>query len=148
MKNKTVATWLAFLGGPLGLHRFYLRGIGDIWGWLYPLPSAFGLYGVIRAQQMGLDDHWSWVLIPLLGVTITAGALSALVYGLKTPEKWNTVYNPATDAEAVPGQSNWLTVVALVCALLVGTGTLMASLAFSFQRYFEYQIEVTPKDAP
>ncbi|MBP8224666.1 MAG: NINE protein, partial [Acidovorax sp.] len=24
MKNKTVAAWLAFVGGPLGLHRFYL----------------------------------------------------------------------------------------------------------------------------
>ncbi|MFO1212089.1 MAG: NINE protein, partial [Paenacidovorax caeni] len=24
MKSKTLATWLAFLGGPLGLHRFYL----------------------------------------------------------------------------------------------------------------------------
>ena len=29
MKNKTLATWLAFLGGPLGLHRFYLHGFGD-----------------------------------------------------------------------------------------------------------------------
>ena len=28
-KNKTVATWLALLGGPLGLHRFYLHGLGD-----------------------------------------------------------------------------------------------------------------------
>jgi hypothetical protein len=26
-------------------------------------------------------------------------------------------------------------------ALLLGTGILMASIAFSFQRYFEYQIE-------
>ena len=26
-KNKTVAAWLAFLGGPLGLHRFYLYGL-------------------------------------------------------------------------------------------------------------------------
>jgi hypothetical protein len=145
MKNKTMATWLAFLGGPLGLHRFYLRGMGDVWGWLYPAPSALGLYGVIRAQQMGLDDHWSWALIPLLGLTITAGALSALVYGLMTTEKWNANYNPAAEAEAAPGQSNWLTVGALVCALLVGTGTLMASLAFGFQRYFEYQIELTQK---
>ena len=29
MKNKTLATWLAFVGGPLGLHRFYLKGLGD-----------------------------------------------------------------------------------------------------------------------
>ena len=30
MKNKTLATWLTFFGGPLGLHRFYLRGFGDL----------------------------------------------------------------------------------------------------------------------
>ena len=146
MKNKTVAAWLAFLGAPLGLHRFYLRGMGDIWGWLYPVPSALGLYGILRVQQLGLDDHWSWVLIPLLGLTIAAGALSALVYGLTPPDKWNARYNPSAGAEAPPGQTNWLTVGALVCALFVGTGTLMASLAFSFQRYFEYQIEVTQKN--
>ena len=32
MKNKTLAAWLAFLGGPLGLHRFYLHGLGDLAG--------------------------------------------------------------------------------------------------------------------
>jgi hypothetical protein len=42
MKNKTLAAWLAFLGGPLGLHRFYLHGLGDPWGWLLPIPTALG----------------------------------------------------------------------------------------------------------
>ena len=42
MKNKTLATWLTFFGGPLGLHRFYLKGLGDLWGWLLPLPTALG----------------------------------------------------------------------------------------------------------
>ena len=43
MKNKTTAAWLAFLGGPLGLHRFYLHGLGDWLGWLLPIPTALGL---------------------------------------------------------------------------------------------------------
>jgi len=30
-------------------------------------------------------------------------------------------------------------------ALLIGAGVLMASLAFSFQRYFEYQVEEARK---
>ena len=51
MKNKTVAAWLAFLGGPLGLHRFYLHGLGDLPGWLLPIPTALGLYGIERVQQ-------------------------------------------------------------------------------------------------
>ena len=43
MKNKTVAAWLAFLGGPLGLHCFYLRGFGSMLGWMLPIPTAPGL---------------------------------------------------------------------------------------------------------
>ncbi|MEY4471457.1 MAG: hypothetical protein RIT20_1798, partial [Pseudomonadota bacterium] len=35
----------------------------------------------------------------------------------------------------------WGTVFGIVTALLIGTAILMSSLAFSFQRYFEYQIE-------
>jgi hypothetical protein len=34
MKNKTLATWITFVGGPFGLHRFYLFGTGDRLGWL------------------------------------------------------------------------------------------------------------------
>ncbi|WP_394790225.1 hypothetical protein [Rhodoferax sp.] len=145
MKNKTLAAWLAFLGGPLGLHRFYLFGRGDLWGWLYPIPTALGLYGILRVQETGLDDHWSWVLIPLLGFAMAASALTALIYGLMTPEKWNAKFNPAALADGTAGQTNWLTIGALVCALMVGSGTLLASIAFSFQRYFEYQIEVAQK---
>ena len=40
MKNKTVAAGLAFVGGPLGLHRFYLHGMGDTLGWALPIPTA------------------------------------------------------------------------------------------------------------
>ena len=56
MKNKTLAAWLAFLGGPLGIHRFYLHGLGDWLGWLLPIPTALGLYGIRRARELGLDD--------------------------------------------------------------------------------------------
>ena len=94
MKNKTVAAWLAFVGGPLGLHRFYLHGLSDMLGWLLPIPTALGIYGIQRVQQLGQDDHYSWVLIPLLGFTIAACALRAILYALMTPEAWNARYNP------------------------------------------------------
>ena len=42
-RSKTLAAWLAFVGGPLGLHRFYLYGLGDMGGWLLPIPTAMGL---------------------------------------------------------------------------------------------------------
>ncbi len=145
LKNKTVAAWLTFLAGPLGLHRFYLRGLGDTLGWLLPVPTALGLYGIERMLDNGVDDPWSWALIPLLGFTIAGCALNAIVYGLMTPEKWNARYNPQATPDAPAGQTQWLTIGAVVCALLVGTTVLMSSIAFSFQRYFEYQVEEARK---
>jgi hypothetical protein len=145
MKNKTLAAWLAFIGGPLGLHRFYLHGLGDLWGWALPIPTALGLYGIQRVQAHGLDDQASWVLIPLLGFTVAGCALTAIVYGLTTSEKWNTRFNAGGAADAPAGRTGWLTIGAVVVSLLVGTTVLMASIAFSFQRYFEYQIEEARK---
>ena len=141
MKNKTLATWLTFWGGPLGLHRFYLKGLGDLLGWLLPIPTAIGIYGVERVKQLGLDDPFSWVMIPLLGFNIAGCALNAIVYGLMSPEKWNKRFNPQASDDAPSGQTNWATVGGVAIALLIGTAVLMSSLAFSFQRYFEYQIE-------
>jgi hypothetical protein len=141
MKNKTLAAWLAFLGGPLGLHRFYLHGLGDLLGWALPIPTALGLYGIERVKRFGLDDQWSWVLIPLLGFTIAGCALTAIVYGLMTREKWNARFNRSAAEDAAPGGTSWLTIGAVALSLLVGTTVLMASIAFSFQRYFEYQVE-------
>ena len=96
-------------------------------------------------QQFGQDDAWSWVLIPLLGLTITGCALTAIVYGLMAPQKWNARFNPRLDPEAEAGQTSWFTVLGIAVSLLVGAAVLMASLAFSFQRYFEYQIEEARK---
>ena len=141
MKNKTLAAWLAFLGGPLGLHRFYLHGLGDMLGWMLPIPTALGLYGIERARQFGLDDALSWVLIPFLGFTIAACALTAIVYGLTTPEKWNARHNPKGTPDAPAGRTGWLTIGAVVISLFFGATVLLASIAFSFQRYFEHQVE-------
>ena len=141
MKNKTVAAWLAFAGGPLGLHRFYLRGMGDWLGWLLPVPTLLGIYGIARVQRFGVDDPLSWWLIPLLGFAIAATSLMAIVYGLMTREKWNAMFNPGAGEEHEAGATNWFTIFAIVLSLMIGTGCLMATLAYSFQHYFEWQIE-------
>lgn len=148
MKNKTAATWLAFLGGSLGLHRFYLFGLGDMLGWLLPIPTALGVYGVQRLQALGQDDRISWVLIPLLGFTFAACALQAIVYGLMSAERWNARFNPQYQASAQPanpGRTHWLTVFAVAGSLMLGAGVLMASIAYSLQHYYEYQIEEARK---
>lgn len=143
-KNKTAATWLAFLGGQLGLHRLYLFGWRDRWAWLHPAVAALGWWGVARVWTDGQDDQLAWLLIPLLGFTLAGTALTAIYYGLSPAEKWNARHNPHTP-ESPAGCTGWLTIGAVVLALLVGSIALMSSMAFSFQRYFEYQIEEARK---
>ena len=111
MKNKTFAVWLTFFGGPIGLHRFYLKGFADPLGWLLPVPTALGWYGVQRALELGQDDPTSWVFIPLLGFTMAGCALNAIVYGLMPMAQWNSKFNQ--DAESSYGQTNWLTIFGL-----------------------------------
>src|SRR3989344_6005123 len=53
--------------------------------------------------------------------------------------------HPVCTPDAPAGRTQWITIGAIVVSLLVGTAVLMASLAFSFQRYFEYQIEEARK---
>ena len=141
MKNKTWAAWLAFAGGPFGLHRFYLFGKDDWLAWLLPVPTALGLYGIERIQDYGLDDRLSWVLVPILGFTMAACSLNAIVFALTSPEDWNRRYNPEQDPQAPAGQTRWSTIFAIIASLLIGTTVLMSSIVYSFQRYFETQIE-------
>jgi hypothetical protein len=141
MKSKTLATWLAFVGGTFGAHRFYLHGPRDWLGWLLPVLTLVGAYGVLRMWSLGQDDPLSWVLTPVLGFTFAGCCLTAIVYGLKKPDEWNARFNPSQSMDAKAGQTGWATVWAIVLALMVGAGVLMASIAISFQAYFQDQVE-------
>jgi hypothetical protein len=141
MKNKTWATWLAFLGGPLGLHRFYLYGRHDNLGWLLPIPSALGLWGILRVQTYGIDDSLSWWLLPIFGFAYAACALNAIVMGLTSCEVWNKKFNPQAPKNAAPGQTSWTTIFGIVLSLIVGATVLISSIVYGFQRYFESQID-------
>jgi len=139
MKNKSLATLLALLGGPLGLHRFYLYGWRDVWGWLLPLPTLAGAVGVLRTRQLGVDDQIAWLLTPVLGFVFAACALTAIVYGLTSVERWNRRFNPAGEPQAPAGATRWFTICMVVVAMLLGTTALVSALAYSFQHVFEYQ---------
>jgi hypothetical protein len=140
-KSKTLATWITLVGGSLGLHRFYLYGFRDLLGWLHPWPTLIGLYGIQRVEQFGQDDHLSWALIPLLGLMVAASMLTAIVYGLMDDRKWDARFNP----DGTPTHSGWAAVIGVILALMLGAGVLMATIAFSGQRYFEYQIDEAKK---
>ena len=132
-KSKSLATWLALLGGLLGAHRFYLHGWRDKLAWLHPLLSLIGLAGVVRMRNLGQDDHAAWLLIPLFGAMVVVAMLSTIVLGLTTDERWAQRHGTAQQ------DTRWAPVIAVVIALLVGGAALMGTLAFSGQMFFEYQ---------
>ena len=136
-KSKTLATWIALVGGSLGLHRFYLHGFSDPWGWLFPLPTLIGLYGVQRMRALGADDQVAWLCIPLLGLTLSVSMIAAIVHGLTPDDTWNQRFN----RHGPQHHTGWSTIIGVVAALVLGAGVLMATLAFSGQRYFEYQAD-------
>lgn len=133
-RSKTVATWLALLGGCFGAHRFYLHGKTDLWAWLHPWPTLLGLVGVLRMRALGLDDHVAWVLIPLLGLMISQAMLCAIVIGLTPDERWQLRF-------ASTRPSGWAAVLGVIAALMIGGAVLMGTLAFGGQMYFEWQAE-------
>lgn len=136
-KHKAVATWLALLVGVFGIHRFYLHGLKDRWGWLFPLPTLLGLAGLQRMEAFGQDDRVAWVLIPLLGASLVAALLGGIVYGLMPDERWNERFNGGRPVS----RGGWPAVIAVVLCLFIGGTTLMATIAFSAQRYFEAQAD-------
>lgn len=136
-RSKTVATWAALLGGSLGAHRFYLNGAGDWLGWLHPLPTLAGLYGVLRMRAFGVDDRLAWVLIPLLGVMLSMTMLRAILYGLTPDEAWDRRYRPS----GPPQSSGWGAVIGVIVSLMVGAAVLLGTIAFTGQHVFEVMLE-------
>jgi hypothetical protein len=136
-RSKTLCTWLALIGGTLGLHRFYLYGKRDLLGWLYLAPTALGLLGVWRMRELGQDDQLAWLLIPALGLALSAAMLTCIVYGLTPDERWDLRHNPGQAGAS----TTWGPVFAVVLALLFGGTVLTGTVAFGGQKFFEWQLQ-------
>ncbi len=141
-KSKTLVTWLALVAGAWGAHRFYLHGWRDLGAWLHPWPTLAGIAGLVRMDNIGQDDRIAWLLVPVLGFMIAQGTLVAIVYGLTSDERWNARYNATVSPSPA---TRWGPVLGAIVALLFGAGVLMATLAFSGQRFFEWQVDEARK---
>ena len=131
--SKAIATWLAFLGGSIGLHRLYLHGFRDPWVWLFPWPTLAGAYGFWRMREWGVDDARGALLVPLLGAMVAGTMLVAIVYGLTSDEHWAARHGGDPRRPHVA----WPTLVAVALALAIGASIAVATIAFTAQRYFE-----------
>lgn len=133
-RSKGIAAWLALGLGSLGLHRFYLHGLADRWAWAHPLPTLAALAGLRSIDSIDAPQL-TWAL-PLFGLMVAIGCLSAILIGLTPDERWNDRHN----AGQPPLESRWAPVLASIAALLVGGTALIAAIVFSAQRYFEISL--------
>lgn len=143
-RSKTAAAWLALLLGTLGVHRLYLKGLGDRWAWLHLLPTGTGVWGVWRMRELGQDDKLAWLLIPLLGLMISVTMLTAIVYALTPDATWDQRRNPGLP----PVATAWGPVLAAIAGLFFGGAVLMGTIAFTGQKFFEWQLQPPQLRAP
>ncbi len=136
MKTKGLAAWAALLFGSLGLHRYYLHGWKDRWLWLYPWPTLFGWVALRRFEAIGPDDPWATWGLPVLGLMLAQGALTAIVIALTSDERWNARHNPGHPAP----DARWAPILAAIAGLLCGGASLMSAIVFAAQRYFELSL--------
>ncbi len=120
-KNKTFTALLAVVAGGIGLHRFYLRGLTDTWGWLH----AASLLGVAAVFALWPKADPYFLLLPLI-LSILIATLEALVLGLTPDEKWDATYNAGSGKQS---NSRWPLAFVLVAGLMFGAFGLIAAIA-------------------
>ena len=137
-RSKTITAALAFLFGSLGLHRFYLYGKRDIYGWAHVIGTLIGIPGAMLVVASERTSMLGWVLAFPGAVSLLAAFLAAIVYGLRPDEKWDAQFNAHSQRKS---RSGWTVIFVVIFSLLIGAFLLMTGLAISFQTYFESQVQ-------
>lgn len=127
-KNKTFATFIATVFGSIGLHRFYLHGAKDIWGWLHFITLPLSL----AALALWPDQQHIFLFAPLL-ISALIAVLEALVTGLMPDEKWDALRNPGSGKKS---DTTWVIAVILVFTVGLGATGLIAAIARTFDLMF------------
>ncbi len=123
-KNKTLATLLALLLGGVGLHRFYLRGLRDSWGWLHAASAVLSLLLWAGAPERALLIN----MAPLV-LSVLAASIETFVIGLMPDVKWDAIYNTESGIETDTG---WPVPLMMVANLFYGATLLLIAIARAF----------------
>jgi hypothetical protein len=123
-KNKTLAAFLAFLLGAAGLHRFYLKGMGDRWGWLHfaSLPASGLLLATLPGQPL-------LVTVSPLVLSALIASIETFVIGLMADEKWDATWNAGSSLKS---DSRWPIAMLMVANLFYGATLLLTVIARAF----------------
>jgi TM2 domain-containing membrane protein YozV len=123
-KNKTLATLLALLFGSMGLHRFYLYGRRDLWGWVHLATLPLSLLLILgNPEAAAIFSAAPFVL------SVLAAFMETLLIGLTPDEKWDARHNAGSGRTSDTG---WPVPLMLVLALACGATALIAAIARSF----------------
>lgn len=127
-KNKTFTTFITTVFGSLGLHRFYLYGSRDVWGWLHLVTLPLSVLALAL-----WPDQQKLFLFTLFIASALIAILEALVTGLMPDEKWDAQQNPHSGEKS---ESTWL--IALIIVFSVGLGAigLIGTIARTFDLLF------------
>ena len=123
-KNKTLATFLALLFGGAGLHRFYLRGMRDSWGWLHAASLLLSLL-----LWSGTPERALLINMAPLVLSVLASNIEAFVIGLMPDEKWDAIYNVDSGIET---DTSWPVPLMMVANLFYGATLLLIAIARAF----------------
>lgn len=123
-KNKTLATLIALILGMLGVHRFYLNGITDRWGWLHVASLP------VSAALLSVRPEWPLLFFaaPLV-LSMLIASIETFVIGLMPDDKWDERYNPQTDT---PTDTRWPVPLMMVLNLFYGATLLLIVIARAF----------------
>lgn len=123
-KHKTLAALFSFLLGAAGLHRFYLRGLGDPWGWLHfaSLPATAALLALRPDLPLLVTAS------PLIASALVA-SIETFVIGLMPDERWDAAWNPESGRQT---DSRWPVAALMVANLFYGATLLLTVIARAF----------------
>lgn len=127
-KNKAFATLLASVFGGLGLHRFYLFGKQDFWGWAHLLTLPISVLAYFAGTGRPL-----LVVGVFFVLSVLSGFVEALVIGVTPDEKWDARHNPDSERQS---DSGWPVALLLVLTMAVGATAAIATLARAFDLFF------------
>lgn len=100
------------------------------------IGTALGIPGVFLLIASERTSALGWVLAVPGAVSLLAAFLAAIVYGLRTDQKWDAQFNAGQTSRS---RSGWGVIFVVIFSLFIGALLLMSGLAVTFQTYFESQ---------
>jgi TM2 domain-containing membrane protein YozV len=123
-KSKAITSLIASVSGSIGLHRFYLAGRSDTWGWLHLISLPIS----ILLAKLFFNLPLILTMSPFI-LSVLSALLEALVIGLMSDEKWDARHNPDSGRHS---ESTWPLAISLVLTAGIGAMMLIAILARTF----------------